>query len=273
MRFFPVILAVLMFPNLRAQEPAAVAPPAAQTPYVERQEKEFSFFPGGKVEIAAEAPGNLKIVGWSRGSVKMEAEKIVYYLSPEEAKAEIQKSPVRVRYGQTSSTIRTTPSPSAKMEVNLTIYVPGYKTDINAKMSRGDFAIEGVNGWVELSVLTEGSVEAKSMSGYFSATTPHGDIEVAMTGPRWNGLEFAAVTQSGSASLVLPAKYSASLQLETRNGKISVDYPAQEVEGELVPPEIEIRKTSQVLKAAVGDGGAPIKLITFAGDIKLSKKE
>jgi DUF4097 and DUF4098 domain-containing protein YvlB len=159
------------------------------------------------------------------------------------------------------------------MEVNLTIYVPAYKTDIAAKMYRGDFSTEKFNGWVELTVVTEGSIEAKSMSGYFSATTPRGNILVDMDGPRWNGLEFAAITQSGSASLFLPVKYSASLQLETRNGKISVDYPAQEVEGEIVPPDIEIRKTSQVLKAAVGDGGAPIKLITFSGDVKLSKKE
>jgi len=273
MRFCPAVIAILLIPNLFSQETAPPASPPAQVPYVERQEKEFSFFPGGKVEIAAEAPGSLRIVGWGKGSVKMEAEKIVYYLSPEEAKAEIAKAPVRVKYGQTSATIRTAPSLSSKMEVNLTLYVPGYKTDILGKMSRGDFAIEGVNGWVELTVVTEGSIEAKSMSGYFSARTPHGDILVDMDGKRWNGLEFAAVTQSGSASLLLPVKYSASLQLETRNGKISVDYPPQEVEGEIVPPDIEIRKTSQVLKAAVGDGGAPIKLITFLGDVKLSKKE
>jgi hypothetical protein len=34
-----------------------------------------------------------------------------------------------------------------------------------------------------------------------------------------------------------------------------------------------IRKTSQSLKATVGDGGAPIKLITYSGDVRLSKKE
>lgn len=273
MRFCPAIIAILLIPNLLSQESTAPAPSSAQVPYVERQEKEFSFFPGGKVEIAAEAPGSLKIVGWGKGSVKVEAEKIVYYLSPEEAKAEIAKSPMRIRFGQTSSTIRTAPSPSSKMEVNLTVYVPGYKTDVVAKMSHGDFSIEGVNGWVELTVVTEGSIEAKSMSGYFSATTPHGDITVDMDGQRWNGLEFAAITHLGSAKLILPVKYSASLQLETRNGNISVDYPAQEVEGEIVPPDIEIRKTSRVMKASVGDGGAPIKLITYSGDVNLSKKE
>jgi len=242
MRFCPAILVFLLIPNLISQEPSETPASPTQAPYVERQEKEFSFFPGGKIEIFADAPGSVTIVGWGKGSVRMEAEKIVYYLSPEEAKAEIQKSPVRVRYNQTNSTIRTAPGPSTKMEVNLTVYVPGYRTDVTAKLYRGDFSVEGVNGWIESTVTTEGSIEVKSVSGYFSAMTPRGEVSVEMDGNRWKGLEFAAITQNGSANLILPLKYSAAIQLETRNGKIVVDYPPQEVEGEIVPPEIEIKK-------------------------------
>jgi DUF4097 and DUF4098 domain-containing protein YvlB len=73
--------------------------------------------------------------------------------------------------------------------------------------------------------------------------------------------------------LLLPGKYSAALQLETRDGKISVDYPPQVVDGETVPPEIVTSKNAQSLKATVGDGGAPIKLSTNSGDIALSRKE
>jgi DUF4097 and DUF4098 domain-containing protein YvlB len=253
------------------RQPASAS--QAQTPYVEREERQFNFFPGGKIEISAGAPGSLKVVGWQKASIRVEAEKIVYYLSPEEAKAEIQKSPVRVRWNQTSSSVRTAAAPSANMEVNLTLYVPRDRTDISAKINQGDFSIDGVNGWVEARVSTEGSIEAKAMSGYFSANTLRGDISVDMDGNRWKGLEFAAVTQHGSVNLQLPVTYSAALQLETRNGKIVVDYPPQIVEGEPTPPDILIRKNSQSLKASVGDGGSPIKLVTYSGDVKLSKKE
>ena len=58
------------------------------------------------------------------------------------------------------------------------------------------------------------------MAGYFSGSTLRGDIHVAMSGNRWRGSEFAALTQMGSADLQLPAEYSAALQLETRNGKV-----------------------------------------------------
>jgi DUF4097 and DUF4098 domain-containing protein YvlB len=273
MRFYLILFCGLMVTNLIAQEPASPPSPAPQKPYVEREEKQFNFFPGGRVEIMAGAPGSLTIIGWQKASVRMEAEKIVYYSSEEEAKALLQKAPIRVRYNQTTSSIRTSAGPDSNVEFNLTLYVPGDKTDIKATVNHGDFSIDGVNGWVEATVATEGSIEAKSLSGYFSASTLHGEISAEMAGNRWKGLEFAALTQKGSVTLKIPVNFSAALQLETRNGKILVDYPPQVVEGETVPPDILIRKTSQSLKASVGDGGAPIKLVTYSGDVRLAKKE
>jgi DUF4097 and DUF4098 domain-containing protein YvlB len=273
MRVYPILLCALVITNLNAQEPPPLPSSAPVKPYVEREEKQFNFFPGGRVEISAGAPGRLTIIGWQKATVRMEAEKIVYYSSQEEAKALLQKSPIRVRYNQTTSSIRTTGGPDANVEFNLTLYVPADKTDIKATVNHGDFSIDGVNGWVEATVATEGSIEAKSMSGYFSASTPHGEVTVEMAGNRWRGLEFAALTQNGCVTLKIPVTFSAALQLETRNGKILVDYPPQVVEGETVPPDIVIRKKSQSLKASVGDGGAPIKLVTYSGDVRLAKSE
>ncbi len=272
MRFCTVLFCYLFIPNLFPQDSSPPPSPSPQTPYVEREEKQFSFYPGGKIQISAGAPGSVKIIGWQKATVRVEAEKVAYYLSPEQAKTEIQSAPIHVRWAQTSATI-VTPVSTANIEINLTVHVPGDKTDITTKMNRGDFSIEGVSGWFETTIMTEGGIEAKSLSGYFSGSTLHGDINVEMDGNRWRGYEFAALTHNGSAHLQIPEKYSAALQLETRNGKIVVDYPPQVVDGEPTPPDILIRKTSQSLKASVGDGGAPIKLVTYSGDVSLSKKE
>jgi DUF4097 and DUF4098 domain-containing protein YvlB len=258
-------------PDLRSQELPELKSSNPETPYVEREEKQFNFYPGGKIEIAAGAAGNVRIVGWEKGSVRMEVEKIVYYLPPEKAKAILEQNPIRVKWNQTIASIRTAGLPSSEMEVNLTIYVPQYKTDINAKLSHGDFSVDSVNGWIEATIM-QGNVNAQSTSGYFSAITQHGDVQADMTGPRWNGQEFAAVTQMGSVNLLLPVNYSAALQFETRDGKISVDFPPQVVDGEPTPPNILTKKNAQLLKATVGDGGAPIKLFTSSGDVILSKK-
>ena len=261
----------MIFSELHSQELPEAPSSNPEAPYMEREEKEFNFYPGGKIEIAAGAAGSVKIVGWQKGSVRMEAEKIIYYLPPEKAKSIIEQNPVRVKWNQTSATIRTPGLPSSEMEVNLTIYVPQYRTDIKAKVSHGDISIDLVNGWIEATVL-QGSVNAQSVSGYFSATTQRGDVQIELSGPRWTGQEFAAVTRMGSINLLLPVNYSAALQLETHDGKISVDYPPQVVDGEPAPPNILIKENAQSMKAAVGDGGAPIKLFTYSGDVTLSKK-
>jgi DUF4097 and DUF4098 domain-containing protein YvlB len=274
MRLCLIIINCLIAQILFSQETPKTLSPAPESPYVEREEKQFNFYPGGKIEILTGVPGSLKIVGWNKGSIRVEAEKIIYYETAEKAKAFLQKSPLRIRHNETSVTVRAIAAPElpAILEVNYTIYVPSEKTDIRTSVEKGDFSIEGINGWVEVTS-KEGSLEAKSMAGYFSGNTLRGEIFVEMSGKRWNGLEFAAVTHQGSANVRLPEKYDAALQLETRNGKIIVDYPNQVVEGEVVPPEIMIRKTSQSLKASVGDGGAPLKIVTYSGDISLSLKE
>lgn len=274
MQFRLVLAFFLTLPALRAQElplsPAAPAP----SPYVEREEKEFKFYPGGRIGIALEVPGNLKIVGWSKGSVRLEAEKILYYLPEDKAQAFLKKSPVRVRYTDTTSTIRAAGTPEAPgiLEVNLTLYVPKDKTDLTVRLDRGDFAIDTVNGWVEVN-MAEGGIDAVALSGYFSAKTLRGDIRVDMHGRQWIGQGFTAATQEGAITLQLPVKYSAALQLDTQNGTIAVDYPPQEVEGELAPPEIIAKDKVQQLRASVGDGGAPIRLGTLSGDITVAKKE
>lgn len=261
------LLALLFMTSLCfAQEPSG------RVRYVEEEIKDFSFFPGGKIGIEAAAPGSVTVIGWRKGSVHIEAEKIVYGLEPQKAKALLQKS-LRVRWNQTAATIRTTAFPAADVEVNLTVYVPEDRTDIACRMTRGDFVIESVNGWVETTVLVQGSLEAESMSGYFSFKTQKGNLKVHMSDTRWRGLEFTAATQDGSAQVILPVDYSATLQFHTRNGKLSVDYPPQMVEGEAEPLDVVINKTGQSLKATLGDGGAPVRIFALSGDITLSKED
>jgi len=254
------------------QQPAVQQP--APPPYVERMQRQFSFYPGGKLEISAAVPGNIKVIGWQRPSVMVEWEKIIFNLTEDQAKILSDQYPVHVRWTQTAATILTSgpPRSPSTMEVNVTVYVPKIRTDVNVKMLQGDFAIGVINGWME-ATLTEGSIEAKSLSGYFSGTTQKGDVLVEMAGKRWEGHSFTALTRQGNIDLTLPVDYSAAIQLETRDGELSIQYPEQLVEGEQVPLQATARKSGYSLKAAVGDGGSPINLQTFVGNVRLTTKE
>ena len=268
---FPVLIFLAIFPALRAQE---VSKPGLELPvYVDSQEKEFKFYPGGRMNISMEVPGSLKITGWNRSLVRMEAEIKVHSLTEEKVRALQEKSPIRVRYTDTTSTIQVTEAPELKglLEVNLIIQAPAARTDLTVQMKKGDFIISTVNGWVE-ATLTEGSMDITAIDGYFSGKTQKGNISANLSGNRWSGQGFTAVTQEGRVGLILPEKYDATLQLDARNGEITVDYPSQEVEGELIPPEVAVQKKAQQLRVRIGDGGAPLRLGTQSGDASLMKK-
>jgi len=238
------------------------------------EEKEFRFYPGGKMTIKSEVPGSIRIVGWKKGAVRVEAEKLGTAVSRDCVESMSERYKLRVRYNQTMAKIEVTgtPEPGETVECNLVIYVPKDKTDFQAGLLRGDISVEAINGWIEVTT-GEGSLSASSMAGYFSGNTPKGDIRVEMSGKRWRGLEFGAVTHDGSIDLSLPADYSATLQIETLNGNISVDYPEQIIEGESVPLNIGIRDEAQALSAEIGSGGAPVKLLSHSGDIRFSAQK
>ena len=268
--FVPFLLAI--FPALYAQETPGTGLESPQV-YTENMEREYRFYPGGKIGISLEVPGSLKIIGWERGSVRAEAEIKVHSLTEEKARALLEKSPIRVRYTETASTIQVTESSELKglLEVNMTIHVPGARTDIITQIKKGDFSINTVNGWVE-ATLMEGNMDLVAIDGYFSGKTQKGNILANLSGNRWSGQSFTAVTQEGRVDLILPEKYSATLQLDTRDGEITVDYPSQEVEGELIPVEATVQKKAKQLKARIADGGAPMHLGTQSGDVSLKKK-
>ena len=267
-----ILILSAIFPTLLAQE---IAEPGSDSPpvYTEKVENEYKFYPGGRIGISVEIPGSLKIIGWDRGSVQMEAELKVYSVAEEKARALLEKSPIRVRYTNSTSTIQISDIPEFKghLEVNLTVHVPAAKTDLIAQIKKGDFTIDGVNGWIE-TTLDEGNMQLVAIDGYFSGKTGRGNISANMSGNRWSGQGFTAVTQHGRIDLVVPENYSATLQLDTRNGEITVDYPAQKIEGEIVPIEVSTQKKAQQLRARLSDGGAPLHIGTQSGNVSLKKR-
>ena len=273
MRFLPAILLLAYFPVLRAQE-ISDSSPGPPPVYTDNHVREYRFYPGGKIGISIDVPGNLKIIGWNRGSIRMEAEIKVHSPADEEkARNLLEKSPVRVRYTEATSTIQVAEAPELKglLEVNMVVYAPGSRTDLVVQIKKGDFTIEAVSGWVEANV-GEGNMELTSVDGYYSVKTLKGNIFTNLSGSRWNGQGLAAATHEGRIDLLMPEKYSALVQLDAQNGEITVDYPSQEVEGELISPEVVVKKKAQHLRVRVGDGGAPLRLGTQSGDVSLKKK-
>jgi DUF4097 and DUF4098 domain-containing protein YvlB len=263
-----ILASLLLAAGWQQGEPAGQKGIDSKKPYVEKSEQEFAFYPGGKLEISAAAPGSFKVSGWQKASVRVEMEKIFFYVTAEQAQEFAKRFPIHVTHTPTSARISTAGSqqPGAVMEVNVQVYVPRERTDLNIKMVKGDLAVTSLNGSMEATI-GEGNVEVKDISGYFSATTKRGDLKADLSGKRWIGYGITAATRRGSIDLSLPVDYSAALQLQTKDGKITFDYPAQTVQGESVPLKVVQKKKSSTISAPIGSDGAQIKLTTVSGDI------
>ncbi len=251
------------------QEVPAEAQPVS--PYVEKFEKSFKFYPGGKIALEAGLPGSFKILGWDKATVAMEAEKIFYR---PEAREIADQFTVRVRYTDTSATLQTLgpPGTGAAVEVNGTIYVPKHKTDFKILLAQGDLEVRNVNGWFDVD-LAGGSLAVESIEGYFSVVTKSGDLAIQLSGKRWRGHGLTAFTHFGQIDIRIPAEYHAAIQMETRDGEMKVDYPEQLVDGEWLPLTITTRRNGKSLSASLGDGGAPIRLKTEKGNVSLATSQ
>lgn len=258
--------ATLIIQAARSQEG-----PRPITPYTEQFSRQFAFYPGGKVVVTAAVAGSLRVIAWKQASVRVEAEKILYQPPGDDAKRLAAQFPISVRHTQTTVTVqfKAPAVPGAAVEVNGIIYVPEARTDVHIRVSKGDCTIEGVTGWIEVT-LEDGNLEARGIQGYFSGLIKSGDITIEPAGRRWEGHGLTAATLRGAVLLRLPEAYSAALQLETKDGNLEIDYPEQEIEGEKVPLTAVANKAGRSLKASVGDGGAPLRLSTRVGDIRLS---
>jgi DUF4097 and DUF4098 domain-containing protein YvlB len=268
-----IFFLLLMASPWQTATPAGQKTTGVKTPIVERSEKQFAFYPGGKIEIIAAAPGSVVITGWDQSMVRVEMEKIYYYVSAEEAQALAKRYPARVTYTSTSARILTAGElrPGATLEINVRVFVPRERTDFTIKMVKGDLSIGALRGSVEAN-LEEGNIATHELAGYVSLSTKRGDLAADFSGARWSGYGFWGKTSMGAIDVRLPVDFSAALQLGTKNGKISVDYPEQIVEGESVPLKIAEKKKACSLTSPIGTGGAPINLMTLAGNIVLASK-
>jgi len=247
-------------------------PPDVNPTQSEKSEKEFAFYPGGRLEISVALPGNIRITGWPKAAIRVEAEKIVRSPDPSEAQNLLKQIALRITNAPATARISTAPqAPGAQTELHLVVYVPLQKTDLTIRMMQGDISIASVNGSIE-ATLEAGNIETKDLAGYFSGLTKAGDLNVDLAGRRWTGYGLSAMTRRGSVRVLVPADYSAVLQLETKQGQIAIDFPDQLVDGEAVPLQPVARKKTQSLNAPIGSGGTPVRLATLSGNISVQKK-
>ncbi|HEU4535245.1 MAG TPA: DUF4097 family beta strand repeat-containing protein [Polyangiaceae bacterium] len=122
--------------------------------------------------------------------------------------------------------------------------------NIEARGLRSDVRATAVSGNVEVST-SSGAVEAKSVSG---------TVRVAMGAPR-EGASSSATAVSGSVEVKLPAQSNFDAEAKTISGTIETEFGLPVQKGFV----------GQSLRGRVGRGGAPLRIETVSGSIRLSR--
>ena len=108
---------------------------------------------------------------------------------------------------------------------------------------------------IDIALFQPATTQLTKLAGQFSA-----DVRVRGTleSPRVDGL---VETSNGGVHLRVPEQYSAHLETGTVNGGLNIDFPLT-VQGRL----------DRQISADLGSGGAPIRVRTHNGGVKISKK-
>jgi DUF4097 and DUF4098 domain-containing protein YvlB len=255
----------------------------------------------GKVDVTVGTKsGDVKIVGWDRQKVKVEAEDDIgkYILVDGDA----------IRIGADADGKIT-----RNISANMTVHVPA-GSGVNAITISGDLSLENASGRLKVKTVS-GDVKVLACSGHLSLTATSGDIRLEnlkddlsfktvsgdVVGSNLQGRLLEGKTVSGSITLknvdagqvrlktvsgdiTLQGKFAAdgSVKISTLSGETSLTLPPEagfdvsarsrtgSVESDF---ELKVEESGEhQLEAKAGSGGTDIDLNSFSGDIQIKKQ-
>jgi hypothetical protein len=221
--------------------------------------RDFTVTAAGVLSVDAEPNGGIEVEGGARNNVVVRAKVSAEAATPERAR-QIADS---VTVTATASTVSAAgPSGLPRGEqwyVSYRVAVPTVSS-LSLRSTNGGIAIRDVDGDVEFKTVN-GGVKLVNLAGDVKGRTSNGGVDVDLDGPGWRGAGLNVETSNGGVHLRIPEQYSAQLETGTVNGGFNIDFPLA-VQGRI----------DREISATLGAGGAPIRVRTHNGGVRVSKK-
>jgi hypothetical protein len=223
-----------------------------------KESREVSLSAGSLVNVDARRNGGVSVKGENRSDVLVRA--CVQALGATEEEARAVAKNIRI---ETGSTIRAEgASEESNWSVSFEILVPR-TSNLKLTAHNGGIAISSVEGNIEFET-HNGGVSLKDMAGDVRGKTQNGGVSVDLTGNTWRGSGLDVETKNGGVKLSMPENYAARVETGTVNGGFKSDFAA------LAPETDEERTRGKRISANLNGGGAPIRVVTTNGGIKIS---
>jgi len=218
--------------------------------------REMTLPASGTLNIDSGKNGGIHVKGENRSDVLVRACIQTWGTSDEAARGVA----ANLKIG-TSGTIKAESPDDTNWSVSYEARVP-HSTNLRLVAHNGGISIGSVEGMLEFET-TNGGVNVSDVAGEVKGRTTNGGVNVSLTGNGWKGSGLDVTTTNGGVNLSLPAHYAANIETGTVNGGFKSDIASLNVE--------RTEKTRAMrINAPINGGGAPIRVITTNGGIKIN---
>jgi hypothetical protein len=209
--------------------------------------------PGGSFELQ-NVNGTVDVQGWDRDTIEIHAVKTA---KNRESDLELVSIDVDAKPGVVSVATRYPQNEGVEVSVEYTVHVPHCAHVEHVGTVNGTLRVSGIERVEDLHTVN-GSIEVYEGGGSVHAHTTNGNVHLELLHVEdKNGA--IAETTNGSLLLAVPADTHADLEARCLNGNFSSELPVA-FESTLNPREMH---------GKLGRGGAPIRLHTVNGGIRL----
>ncbi len=226
--------------------------------------REITAASSGSITVDAGKNGGVSVTGEDRNDVLIRACVQAWGANDEAAKA--AAASIRI---STGGTIKAENTGEDNWSVSFQISVPR-STNLNLKAHNGGISIANVDGNAEFET-RNGGVNLKNLSGDVKGRTDNGGLNVVLGGTSWKGNGMDVVTTNGGVNLTLAKNYAARIETGTVNGGYKSDIPELNITTEEIKGGWKQRPSR--ITTNLNGGGAPIKVITTNGGIKINAIE
>lgn len=224
--------------------------------------REMTISSSGSVAVDAGKNGGVSVSGEDRGDIVVRACIQAWGNSGDSAKATAAGVSIN-----TSGTIKAeNPADDKNWSVSYHVAVPR-STNLKLTAYNGGISIADVDGSAEFET-RNGGVSLKNLSGDVKGRTDNGGVNVSLAGSSWRGNGLDVETKNGGVNLTLSKNYAARIETGTVNGGFKSDIPELNVTTEDVKGGWRNRSTR--INTSLNGGGAPIRVITTNGGIKIN---
>jgi DUF4097 and DUF4098 domain-containing protein YvlB len=209
--------------------------------------------PGGSFELQ-NVNGPVEVQGWDRDVVEVHAVKTAKHHDSDLERVTIE---VSAKPRTVSVTTHYPADEGVEVAVEYVIHVPYFAHVEHVGTINGTLIVAGVSAVDDLHTVN-GNIEVYDGGGSVHAHTTNGNIQLELANFR-DGSGASAETTNGSLLVALPSDTQADLETRCLNGNFLSELPIS----------MESAQRPREMHGRFGKGGAPIKLRTINGGIRI----